>query len=65
MQHAKKMASVDPRLVNSVLARQQPIATTIIIMYYVLGRLDANMKSIIERTYRVYTRTGYCVRPLM
>ena len=35
--------------------------------YYVLGRLGANMKSILERTVPigVYTRTGYCVRPLM
>ena len=45
MEHAKKLALVDPRLVESLLAHQPTTTTT-----HVLTKLDADMKTILDRT---------------
>ena len=45
MEHAKKLALVDPRLVETLLAHQPTTTTT-----HVLTKLDADMKTILDRT---------------
>ena len=45
MEHAKKFALVDPRLVETLLAHQPTKTTT-----HVLTKLDADMKTILDRT---------------
>ena len=45
MEHAKKLALVDPRFVESLLAHQPTTTTT-----HDLTKLDADMKTILDRT---------------
>ena len=45
MEHAKKLALGDPRLVETLLAHQPTTTTT-----HVLTKLDADMKTILDRT---------------
>ena len=47
MEHAKRLASVDPRLVESLLTQQQQPTTT---RTHALTRLNADMKTIFVRT---------------